>query len=140
MSDFALDYGAVPGAEARARPGIARVFLCLAVGYGLVGMGMGLYMGGAEDWTLAPAHAHINLLGWVTTALYALVYRAAPQMAETRTARWHLGVSTSAMALMIVAFPLHLLGVEAADPLVAPAMIGQVAGMILFASLAIRRF
>jgi hypothetical protein len=30
----------------------------------LGGMGLGLYMGLAHDFTLAPAHAHLNLLGW----------------------------------------------------------------------------
>lgn len=44
----------------------------------LVGMSLGIHMGMNEDFTLAPAHAHLNLLGWVTMALYGLYYRAAP--------------------------------------------------------------
>ena len=41
----------------------------------LTGMGLGLYMGINGDFTLAPAHAHLNLLGWVTMALYGLYHR-----------------------------------------------------------------
>lgn len=42
----------------------------------LVGMGLGITMGIARDFTLSPAHAHLNLLGWVTLALYGLWHRA----------------------------------------------------------------
>jgi hypothetical protein len=40
------------------------------------GMAMGIYMGTAQDFTLAPAHAHLILLGWVTMAIYGLYYRS----------------------------------------------------------------
>jgi hypothetical protein len=43
----------------------------------LGGMGLGIFMGLAQDFTLAPAHAHLNLLGWVTMALYGLYHRGA---------------------------------------------------------------
>lgn len=38
-------------------------------------MSLGLYMGIRGDFTLAPAHAHLNLLGWVTMAVYGLYHR-----------------------------------------------------------------
>ena len=41
----------------------------------LTGMTLGIAMGIAQDFTLAPAHAHVNLLGWVTMALYGLYHR-----------------------------------------------------------------
>lgn len=43
----------------------------------LTGMGLGISMGMAKDFSLTPVHAHLNLLGWVTMALYGLYYRAA---------------------------------------------------------------
>ena len=49
-------------------------------------MTLGIYMGIEQDFTLAPAHAHLNLLGWVTMALYGLYHRGAPQ--DTRALRW----------------------------------------------------
>jgi hypothetical protein len=42
---------------------------------GLGGMVMGIVMGISQDFTLAPAHAHLNLLGWVTMAIYGLYHR-----------------------------------------------------------------
>jgi hypothetical protein len=42
----------------------------------LVGMVAGIKMGISQDFTLAPAHAHLNLLGWVTVALYGLYHRS----------------------------------------------------------------
>jgi hypothetical protein len=41
----------------------------------LAGMALGIVMGISQDFTLAPAHAHLNLLGWVTMALYGLYHR-----------------------------------------------------------------
>jgi hypothetical protein len=42
----------------------------------LGGMGLGITMGLSQDFTLAPAHAHLNLLGWVTMAIYGLYHRS----------------------------------------------------------------
>jgi hypothetical protein len=41
----------------------------------LGGMVLGITMGLSQDFTLAPAHAHLNLLGWVTMAIYGLYHR-----------------------------------------------------------------
>lgn len=41
----------------------------------LGGMVLGITMGISQDFTLAPAHAHLNLLGWVTMAIYGLYHR-----------------------------------------------------------------
>jgi hypothetical protein len=52
-------------------------FCFLAAGLAaLCGMTLGIVMGIAQDFTLAPAHAHLNLLGWVTMALYGLYHRS----------------------------------------------------------------
>ncbi|SDB69934.1 hypothetical protein [Belnapia rosea] len=53
--------------------------LCLVVGTSL-----GIAMGIAHDFHLAPVHAHLNLVGWTTLALMGLSYRAWPQLAESR--------------------------------------------------------
>jgi hypothetical protein len=49
----------------------------------LGGMILGIVMGILQDFTLAPAHAHLNLLGWVTLALYGLYHRS-----KDRTGGW----------------------------------------------------
>lgn len=56
-------------------PAIERCFLGLAVFDLLIGIGLGFWMGTMNDYALVPLHAHLNLLGWVTFALFALAYR-----------------------------------------------------------------
>src|SRR5918997_2955977 len=58
---------------------IASAALCL-----VVGVGMGIAMGIAHDFHLAPVHAHLNLLGWTSLALMGLTYRAYPELAARR--------------------------------------------------------
>ena len=38
----------------------------------VTGMAMGIVMAASHDHSLALAHAHLNLLGWVSMALYGL--------------------------------------------------------------------
>ena len=44
----------------------------------LVGMLAGIEMGIRQDFTLAPAHAHLNLVGGVLLFLFGLYYRLIP--------------------------------------------------------------
>lgn len=48
----------------------------------LTGMALGIHMGIAQDFSLAPAHAHLNLLGWVTMALYGLYHRGVERRSQ----------------------------------------------------------
>lgn len=64
-------------------------FLGIAVLQGLVGMGLGVFMGISGDFTLAPAHAHNNLLGWVGMAIFGLYYVLVPEVAARRIATIH---------------------------------------------------
>lgn len=55
----------------------------------IIGIVIGMYMGGSGDHALALSHAHINLLGFVLSAVFALTYKAYPAMAEGRLANIH---------------------------------------------------
>ena len=46
----------------------------------MVGIALGMYMGIAADHRLRHVHVHINLLGWVSLCLMALIYQAMPQL------------------------------------------------------------
>ncbi|MBY8916241.1 hypothetical protein KUG85_12925 [Nitratireductor sp. L1-7-SE] len=67
--------------------GLARVCWITAPLYAVLGMSFGIYMAASGDHTLAPAHGHLNLLGWVTIGLYGAFYTLVPQAAEGRLAR-----------------------------------------------------
>jgi len=68
-------------------------FLSVAVLQGLVGMGLGIFMGMTGDYTLAPAHAHNNLLGWVSMGIFELYYTVAGEVAAKRLAAVHFWVA-----------------------------------------------
>src|ERR1700692_2116266 len=53
-----------------------RLFIGAGIVAGIAGMVLGIVMGISGDFTLAPAHAHINLVGWASLSLFGLAYRA----------------------------------------------------------------
>ncbi len=66
---------------------ISKNYLVMGAVYLLVGVLLGMYMGGSEDHSLAPVHAHINLLGFTLMTIFGLAYRVMPQMAESPLAK-----------------------------------------------------
>jgi hypothetical protein len=64
-------------------------FLFLAALCLVVGVGLGIYMGVAQDFQLAPVHGHLNLVGWASLALFAALYRAFPELARSPLASVH---------------------------------------------------
>src|SRR5690348_7030652 len=54
---------------------IDRYFVGTGIVLALVGMAMGIDMGMAQNFTYAPVHAHLNLVGWVTLVLFGFAYR-----------------------------------------------------------------
>ena len=79
-------------------------FLSVAILQALVGMGLGIYMGITGDYTLAPAHAHNNLLGWVSMAIFGLYYAIAGEVAAKRIATVHFWLALLANLI----FPLGI--------------------------------
>lgn len=64
-------------------------FLTVAILQALAGMGLGIVMGISGDYTLAPAHAHNNLLGWVSMAIFGLYYAVVAEVAVKPVATAH---------------------------------------------------
>jgi hypothetical protein len=65
----------LPARAATASRPLSYFCFCIAALAGLTGMSLGIFMGLQQDFTLAPVHAHVNLLGWVTMSLYGLYHR-----------------------------------------------------------------
>lgn len=63
------------------------IFITVALLCLLVGEGFGIWISqDVERFSLHPAHAHLNLAGFVTLALYGLIHRAYPQLASAKLA------------------------------------------------------
>ena len=57
---------------------IGSLMMCVSVVVLLVGMLAGIAMGIEQDFALAPAHTHLNLVGGVMLFLFGLYYRLVP--------------------------------------------------------------
>jgi hypothetical protein len=84
-------------------------FLLLACVLLICGATLGIVMGAREDFQLVPVHAHLNLAGWASLALFGLTYRAYPEIAVTSLARYHFIVSGIASVLLPIGIGLAVL-------------------------------
>jgi hypothetical protein len=78
-------------------PGLAAFHLRAATIYAVIGMAFGIHMGMSQDFSLVPAHAHLNVLGWLSVSVYGLVLAKFPAAAASRLAQLqaviaHLGI------------------------------------------------
>jgi hypothetical protein len=79
---------------------LARVCWISSPVYLLVGMGFGIWMSATQDHTLAPAHAHLNLIGGVLMAIFGGFYTLFPSAAQTMLARIQVGITHLAVWFM----------------------------------------
>jgi len=114
-------------------PRISQWFIGTAVIYVIVGMIGGIIMGATQDFSLAPAHAHLNLIGWVSLALMGFYYNANREKAESRLAMIQFWVSTIGLWIMIPGLVMTLRLVPAGEPVVIAGSIITLLGMVLFA-------
>lgn len=84
-------------------------FFKISVVYFVIAIILGIYMGIIDNFDLSPVHAHLNLLGWVSMALFGTIYHFYPAAAETKLATTHfwlhnlgLPVFQGALALSIL--------------------------------------
>ena len=60
------------------------VFIGLGLFFLVIGMVFGVWMGITKNFQYLDAHAHWNLVGFVTSTLYGLIHRAYPRLATSR--------------------------------------------------------
>jgi cbb3-type cytochrome oxidase subunit 1 len=113
-------------------------FMMVAIAAALIGMCGGIVMAIAQDFSLAPAHAHLNLLGWVTMALYGLFYRAFPEAAQGILPRIHFWLAACGMTLMVPGIGWTVLGHEGGERIIAPGALMVVSGMVAFGIVVVR--
>lgn len=89
-------------------PRVAAAFFAMGTLFVLAGMILGEYMGASENFQFAPLHAHLNLLGWVTLALFGTFYALTRESYSPRLAWTNFVLSTTGMLAMIPALFLLL--------------------------------
>ena len=112
---------------------IDRWFLRIAVLYALVAMALGIMMGISQDHSQMPTHAHLNLLGWVSMALYALIYRQWPGAGKTKLALIHFWIANAGALLLNAGVYALMAGNMALEPVAIVGSLITILGMAMFA-------
>ena len=108
-------------------------FLRLAVLYLAIGVALGIGMAAHHDFSLHPVHAHLNLLGWVSLALFGLFYRAVPAAAGSRLAKAHFWIYVPAHFVQMVLLTMLYRGNETIEPALGLASVLVGVGILCFA-------
>lgn len=80
------------------------IYVTIGILYLVAGMVLGIIMGMRQDFQLAPVHAHINLVGFVSHCAFGLVHRAWPAL---RTGM----IATAQFWLFVLGTPLFVAGI-----------------------------
>ena len=110
--------------------GVSLKFVTLAALSLVVGVGLGIFMGITHDFQMVPVHAHINLVGWASLALFGIVYHLVPRMAERRIASVHFILAAPSAILLPVGIAMSISGQSPMLAIVASLL--WFAGSILF--------
>jgi hypothetical protein len=117
---------------------IGSLMMCVGAVILLIGMLAGIAMGIQQDFVLAPAHAHLNLVGGVLLFLFGLYYRLIPEAGSSMLAKvqgWlHIGgamLFPAGVAIVVLKGPSFI-----AAPIVGSLIV--VAAMVLFAVIVFR--
>jgi hypothetical protein len=105
----------------------------LAVLFVIAGMAMGIGMAASQDHSIMPAHAHLNLLGWVSLFLFGIYYEKRPALDTSRLALIQVGLWSVGTVILTIAVAAIHLGYTAFDPVAGVASIMVLIGMLIFA-------
>jgi hypothetical protein len=105
----------------------------------VAGMLWGLVMAISENHAAMPAHAHLNLLGWVSLFLFGIFYHLHPATDRSRVAMIQVWIWIAGTVIMSVGVGLVHTGHPIGDPIAAVGSIIVFADALLFGWLVFRR-
>jgi len=105
----------------------------------LAGMFWGLVMAISQDHSAMPAHAHLNLLGWVCLFLFGIFYHLHPAIDRSRIALVQVYIWIVATVITVIGVGLVHTGHPEGDPIAAVGSLIITADMALFGWLVVRR-
>jgi len=114
-------------------PNIANLYFRTAIVFLLVGISMGLHMAMSGEHNVVGPHAHANLLGWVTMAIFGGYLALNPAKAETRFAYYQYLVYSIGVTVQIVSLYFLYRGYAALEPIVGVSSLVVLAGVLMFA-------
>jgi hypothetical protein len=90
-----------------------------AVVFVIAGMIWGIIMAITEDHSAMPAHAHLNLLGWVSLFLFGIYYRLHPSLEGAKSASVQVWVWIIGTIIITIGVTLVHTGHVIGDPIAA---------------------
>jgi peptidoglycan/LPS O-acetylase OafA/YrhL len=120
-------------------PGISRFYFGMAILFLMTGITLGLAMAISQDHSLAPVHAHINLLGWVTSAIFGGYYALNPQKASGWLPLVQGGAYATGLLVMLPTLYYLYTGHPEIEPVLAAGSMATALGVLLFAAVVFTR-
>ena len=112
---------------------MARLWILIAVTYLVAGATAGVIMGASMNFTYAPVHAHINLLGWASMALAGLIYDRFPQAGGSKLGVAHFWLHNTVLPVLMVVLFLFLGGNQSLGPVLGILSVLMLLTLALFA-------
>jgi len=110
-----------------------------AVVFVVVGMIWRIIMAISDDHSAYPAHAHLNLLGWVSLFLFGIYYRLNPSLEGARSAIAQVWVWIVGTIILTIGVGLVHTGHDVGDPIAAVGSLIVLLDMLLFGWLVFQR-
>jgi cbb3-type cytochrome oxidase subunit 1 len=104
----------------------------------LAGMIWGIIMAISQDHSAMTAHAHLNLLGWVSLFIFGIFYHLHPTIDRTKTAMIQVCAWIAVMVILAFGVALIHTGHQVGEPIAAVASMAAVADMLVFGWLVFR--
>ena len=105
----------------------------------VAGMIWGIIMAVSHDHSAMPAHAHLNLLGWVSLFLFGLFYHLHPAIDRSRAALFQVAVWIVGTVILTFGVGLLHTGHDIGQPFAAGGSFIVLASMLQFGWLVVRR-
>jgi peptidoglycan/LPS O-acetylase OafA/YrhL len=105
----------------------------------IAGMIWGIVMAASGDHSAMPAHAHFNLLGWVSLFLFGIFYYLHPAVDRSRTAIVQVAIWIVATLILTIGVALIYAGQTVGEAVATAGALLVLADMLLFGWLVIRR-
>jgi peptidoglycan/LPS O-acetylase OafA/YrhL len=79
-----------------------RNYILLGLAWLVAGMIFGIWLGASNNLNYGNSHAHLNLLGFVTSVLFGLLHWAYPALGKSRLAMWQFGIYEIGVLLLVI--------------------------------------
>jgi hypothetical protein len=89
---------------------IDSIYVIIGIFYLVAGMVLGIVMGTRQDFQLAPVHAHLNLVGFVSHSVFGLVHRAWPALRSGAIAAVQFWLFVLGTPLFVAGIAISILG------------------------------